>query len=612
MTLKNKLLSALLISIGSANAAASPWPVGTDDKVSIVQNWTISIPVLDNDTGSNLTISDFNTTSVAWGSVTISADKKTLHYVPRNNFVGEDEFWYVLKDDEARTNAAKVIVHVASSAWPDANTDSAEATYDEVIKINVLDNDVGTGLKLIEVNERSTNQGKAWISADNEISYQQYGEARGNQQDEFWYAFEDLWGRKNSAKVIVSITEPQSTPWPVATPESAVSSNGLRVNIPALFNDIGDSLRIEESNEWTQHGGKTRVFGNFIRYTPPANYTGEDSFWYKIVDSKGRTNSTKVDVQVTENTQKSVVEFCGNTYETDGTLANTRFSSLSPATPVSYPSTEIPATQVDGELGTINGRRYFIETSGSQQTIFMDVDGTVTTVSSVDSDTPGYAIATYKGVIYFVQNGRYLFAHDGDKLTELGDVLLDLGAGSFVEEFDYVARENRPAAPDRYTNTVRREVGAGNALYFSILNSIATPGYPTRYRRTYLRISDDLDWRPVKVQTVSTSTGTGGYSSLESASNFYYFNGLDYYDYNFNQGYSTDFRTYKLRARQTDNNVMLQEVEGDVDSFIEDRGRLFVKTKLFDNPNLDTPYQAKLFVVDNRTDQFVELATCQQ
>ena len=72
-----------------------------------------------------------------------------------------------------------------SSNWPEAVTDSVDASYDELVKIPVLENDTGVDLKLIAVNEWSTNQGKAWISADNEISYQQYGEARGDQLDEF-------------------------------------------------------------------------------------------------------------------------------------------------------------------------------------------------------------------------------------------------------------------------------------------------------------------------------------------------------------------------------------------------------------------------------------------
>lgn len=610
MRLKRTLL-ALLVATSANYAAASDWPVGTNDVAGTLQNQPVTLSVLSNDTGSNLSISGVNETTVAWGKVSISADQRSLIFTPYQDFIGNDEFWYELKDDEGRTNAAKVVVNVAAG-WPVATTDTVETSYDALTKIAVLDNDIGDGLKLIEVNAWSVNQGMAWISADNEITYQQFGEARGDQQDEFWYVFEDQWGRRNSAKVVVSISETQSSPWPVAVAESAIASNGLRVIIPALFNDTGDGLRIEESNEWTQNGGKTRVFGNYIRYTPPVNnYAGDDSFWYKIIDDQGRTNSTKVDVQVTSNPEKSVVEFCGNTYETDGTLANTQLSSLSPEAPVSYPSTEIPDTGVDSELGTINGRRYYTETAGSQQTLMVEVDGVISTISSVESEVLTYAIGTYKGVIYFVQAGRYLLAHDGNTLTELGDVLLDLGPGSYVEDFDDVTHEYLPADPSRYTNTVKREEGKGDAFYFSILNTVVDSRYyVTISRKTYLRISDDMDWRPVTVSATSAGlVGTGGYSQNRVLNNFYYFNGLDYYAYYFTEGYNIQANTFN--ALQVDNGAVLRQVDGDVDQFIEDRGRLFMITKAFSEPNYNSAYQSKLFVIDNNTDEFLELATCE-
>jgi hypothetical protein len=597
-----------LAAIWTNSATASPWPTGEYDTASTTVNQPTSISVLGNDTGDNLYISSVNTTSARWGAITISEDKQSLTYTPYKDFSGDDEFWYVLQDDQGRTNAAKVTVNVTTSGatadWPSAVTDTVETSYDTVTKIAVLDNDTGIGLKLSSVNEWSTNQGKAWISADNEISYQQYGEPRGEQQDEFWYVFEDQWGRKNSAKVVVTIKEtPSSDAWPVANPETATATDGLRINIPALLNDTGNGLKITGSNEWTQNGGKTRVFDNFIRYTPPANYTGEDAFWYQIVDDQGRTNSTKIDLQVTENTEKSVVEFCGNTYETDGTLANTQITSLSPAAPVTYPSTEIPETGSDSELGTINGRRYYTETSGTEHTLMMEVNGAVSTVTSMNSVAPTYAFATYKGVIYFVHGGRYLLAHDGVKLTELGDLLLELGVGNYI---------TYPSVPDNseYINTVSRQEGAGDALHFSVTNSFRpTNGGIPSSRTTYWRISDDLDWKPVKVASVAPAIASG-FSRTERATNFYYFNGLDYHFYYLSQG--SNFFSYTLQIKQSDNAEVLQETSGSLEKFIEDRGRLFAITEYYTNAYLSTPYQSKLFVVNNGNDELVELATCDQ
>jgi len=515
MKLTRKLFPLLLATASATIANASPWPTGTDDNVSLVTNWTISIPVLDNDTGNNLEISGFNETSVAWGSITLSADKKTLTYKPRNNFIGDDEFWYELKDDEGRTNAAKVIVQVVSSNWPEAAPDFAEAR------------------------------------------------------------------------------------------------NGLRTTIRVLDNDTGNVLRLSSSNEWTKNGGQTEILGTYIRYTPPIGFSGTDSFWYELTDDQGRTNSAKVEVQVTKNNEKSVVEFCGNTYETDGTKANTQLSSLSPASPVTYPSTAIPPTEVEGELATINGRRYYLETSGSEQVLYMEADGVTSQVSTVSSDQETYAVGQYKGVLYFVQAGRYLLAHDGNKLTELGDLLLDLGGGNFyISPYDPDADED----PELYVNTMRREEGSGDAFYFSISNKITpSDGRTPQERVTYLRISDDLDWRPIKIQEVIPFESSN-FIRTENVRSLHYFNGLDYYVQTLKlaqllDGSFTDGATYSIK--QSDNGYLVKIINADVDTIQQDRNRLFITTKVDTAAYASAPNKATLYVVDNFNDEIIELVTCE-
>jgi len=609
--INKKLTLSIFITLFANPSIASEWPVGVTDKSSTVQNQSVSIPVISNDIGNHLEILSVNESSKKWGRITINADRKTLSYSPYKDFTGSDSFWYVLKDGEGRTNAAKVFVNVIlstpSSNWPVANTDTINADYGSVVKIAVLENDTGIGLKLAEVNEWSVNKGKAWISADNEISYQQYGEARGDQQDEFWYVFEDQWGRKNSAKVVVSLKESNNSSWPVGTPDTVTASNGLRVNIPVLSNDIGSGLKIEGANEWSKEGGKTRIFGENIRYTPPADFSGTDSFWYQFVDEQGRTNSAKVSVEVSANTQKSVVEFCGNTYETDGTAANTQLSSLSPSEPVIFPSTEIKPTGVAGELGVISGRRYYLEGDvGSEQVLWMEVDGVLTKVSAVESDQPTAALGAYKGVFYFTQAGRYLFAHDGQQLVEQGDLLKDIvlyNAPSGIRQISDTSL---------YENTIERVDGQGDALHFSVKSKFIGSGLPHSYT-TWWRISGDLDWSPVKLLRTGSNVASG-VSISTTINNFYYFNGMDYFAYYYNGSFPNNgIREYQVKL--ADSGLEIDSAIGDVEKIIEDRGRLFVLTKYVTDGGRSEfpPIPSKLYVVGNgTTSKFVELATCPQ
>ena len=601
------IYSFLMVALVSV-ANADDYPVGISDKSSTSQNQPTAIAVLSNDTGHNLAISSVNESSVRWGRISINQDKTTLTYTPYQDFVGNDSFWYVLKDDQGRTNAAQVFVTVGSdgptAAWPLANTDTIDADYGAVVKIPVLSNDEGVGLKLVDVNAWSVNQGKAWITSNSEIAYEQYGSPRGDQQDEFWYVFEDQWGRRNAAKVVVSLTENSSSAWPTATPDFATASNGLRIGIQVLNNDIGSDLTIEEANEWTKNGGKTRIFGANVRYTPPTNFTGTDSFWYQFADDQGRTNSAKVDVEVTANTQKSVVEFCGNTYETDGTLGNTQLSNLSPAQSVSYPSTALTQSGVIGDPWIVDGRRYYVEGSvGSEQTVWMEIDGVRTWVSAVQSDLPTHALGVYKGVFYYTQNGRYLYAHTGSRLIEHGDLLKDIVQGDSVRVISDTSQ---------YETTIERVEGQGDAIYFSVYSKYIGLDLPNSFT-TWWRISGDLDWSPVQVQLTSSFSGPSS-STASEVSNFYYFNGMDYFSY-YSRGSFPNSATREYSAKLVDTGLEVDSAIGDVEKIIEDRGRLFVLTKWVpDGGRSEFPaIPSKLYVVDNATtNSFVELVACDQ
>jgi len=110
--------------------------------------------------------------------------------------------------------------------------------------------------------------------------------------------------------IVFSFPALAAADWPIAL-EDKVSIHpnevrgGLTVGINVLGNDIGTSLLVSEVNAWSQKGG--RVYNESIRpeggsitvsYSPPANFTGEDTFWYVIKDYKGRTNAAKVTVTI--------------------------------------------------------------------------------------------------------------------------------------------------------------------------------------------------------------------------------------------------------------------------------------------------------------------------
>jgi len=70
------------------------WPVATIDTVTISQDETTTIPVLDNDSGLALELIALNEVTVENGSASIQQNKIT--YTPYLGFTGEDSFFHQL------------------------------------------------------------------------------------------------------------------------------------------------------------------------------------------------------------------------------------------------------------------------------------------------------------------------------------------------------------------------------------------------------------------------------------------------------------------------------------------------------------------------------------
>lgn len=92
------------VNQGGGNAAV----IGRSDTVSVASGGTVTIPVLDNDSGSNLTIYAVDD---AWAG-TVSIQGNQLVYKAPANFSGTVGFWYGVKDDEWNDDWAEVSVIV--------------------------------------------------------------------------------------------------------------------------------------------------------------------------------------------------------------------------------------------------------------------------------------------------------------------------------------------------------------------------------------------------------------------------------------------------------------------------------------------------------------------
>ena len=93
----------------------------------------------------------------------------------------------------------------------------------------------------------------------------------------------------------------------IAKPDRLNTSMGQAKTVEVLWNDRGGNFWVSKVNSHSQQGGRAYVVaGRKVHYTPKPGFRGTDQFWYEITDSRGRTNSSKVTVQVSGHGHKQV------------------------------------------------------------------------------------------------------------------------------------------------------------------------------------------------------------------------------------------------------------------------------------------------------------------
>ena len=604
MKLKRKILYTLLLASFSASAIGSPWPQSAADFAETTNNLPVTVSVLDNDTGDMLTLKESNDWTKNGGR-TVIVDN-AIKYTSPEGFVGTDTFWYVMADSEGRTNSAKVSVDVTKanvSAWPVSVEDNATTTNNLPVTISVLDNDTGDMLTLKESNDWTQNGGRTVI-VDNAIKYTAPEGFVGT--DAFWYVMADSEGRTNSAKVSVEVTKATVSAWPVGIEDNVTTTNDVEsISIFVLANDVGDDLTITETNSWTRKGGRTSISGNRIKYWPPADFVGDDIFWYVLTDSQGRTNSASVNIKVSDSTkgEKSVVAFCGETYETDGTVAGTSLSLLSPE-PTTV--TEQPEA-VDGVI-TVDGRTYSIDDSVSPNVLKMtNAAGNTSNVVTASSDTSIDIIGghTSSSKVFFAV-GDKLYSHNGSELATIAEDYYSL-IPSDLRISGYVT--NRDDYSDSLLETgITRVESATDNFYFKVWGRFSggqISGHVT------LRI-DSTTGEVVQVGASSSESASVTTTST-TQDRFYYFNGLDY-SRNYEGGSGRGVSSFESSIVQRSNGEVTNTFD-DVppETYAEDRGRFFIITEevAADTEGNLTNFRipSKLLTI-NGDNEFVELQSC--
>lgn len=180
-------------------------PSATNDQASTSYGDRVSINVLSNDQGSNLTIESVSSPS----NGTASANGNAIVYTPNQGFSGTDRFQYTIKDSLDRTASATVVVTVETppNRPPSARDDQVSTPYFQPVSIEVLNNDDdpdGDRLRIVDVTAPSNGS----LTVNGPII--NYSPNRGfSGQDRFQYTISD---GSQTASATVTVTVQQEGP----------------------------------------------------------------------------------------------------------------------------------------------------------------------------------------------------------------------------------------------------------------------------------------------------------------------------------------------------------------------------------------------------------------
>ncbi len=313
--------ASAVVTVNVTRPNAAPTPM--NDNVAVLQDHPLVIPVgqlLANDSdadGDILTIIGVSTNSAHGGIVVLIGTN--VVYTPPAGFVGVDTFTYTVSDGQGGTATATVTVTVTrANRDPVAANDSASTTQNVALQLSVatlLANDTdadGDPLTVIGIDMATAQLGSTLLSGTN-ITY--FPPLNFIGQDTFTYTISDGHGGTSTGTVQITVS-PVNHP-PMAGNFAFTTLRDTPINLGLLFllslasDPDGDTVQFDHAVPVSQAGGHTLLSlltNGLLRYTPPAGFTGSDSFNYVVNDGRGLSATGTVLITVLDSPMGMIEE----------------------------------------------------------------------------------------------------------------------------------------------------------------------------------------------------------------------------------------------------------------------------------------------------------------
>ena len=309
------LMAVQFISLAGNFHPSAVNPIANDDYFTTNEDVQLVANISTNDIQSN---SGNNTWSIisnpAHGIVQLLANA-FIRYTPASNYYGSDTFYYKLCANNGKCDTAMVVITINSvNDLPVARNDAFNMDEDNTLSGNVASNDTQSG-----------DGGNVWSIYTNPINGAVLLNSIGtflyvpnpnfNGKDSFYYRLCDVDGDCSTAKVVVTVRSVNDLPVVLrdtfSTDENTPLTSTVATN-DTLSGDGGNSFSVLNN---PIHG--IVLFsnnGNFT-YTPFSNYSGLDSFSYRLCDANGDCRSAYA--VITINSVNYLPVALDNTFYTD-------------------------------------------------------------------------------------------------------------------------------------------------------------------------------------------------------------------------------------------------------------------------------------------------------
>ena len=323
-----------------AQAQTNQAPEADDQDVSVDANDNVKITLKGNDDDKDDEL-EFEIVSDPSHGELDNFDKSdgTVTYTPEKDYSGDDKFEFKVIDDKgAESDDADVEIEVkAINQAPEADDQDVSVDANDNVKITLKgnDDDKDDELEFEIVSDPSHGELDNFDKSDGTVTYTPEKDYSGDDKFEF-KVIDDKGAESDDAEIKINVRQLEETSQEVGgetsqesqnqTASTAFESNEITsTNQPPIAHDQGLTTDSNTDIDITLTGEDTdndpiqfeivsnpadATLNNFdsakgtVTYSPETNYTGNDSFSFKVSDDNGaESNSATVNVEVKDTSE---------------------------------------------------------------------------------------------------------------------------------------------------------------------------------------------------------------------------------------------------------------------------------------------------------------------